>query len=69
MNESDERFIRQCNEYPRVAIGSCGEYDVKRPRAAVARMDLIRHVVDDNGYPAASFTDSMLNRKYSLNCR
>ncbi|EKH6496529.1 hypothetical protein O8Q80_001947 [Providencia rettgeri] len=52
MNESDERFIRLCNEYPRVSIGSCGEYDVKRPRAAVARMkDLIRHVVDDNGYP------------------
>jgi hypothetical protein len=28
MNESDERFIRLCNEYPRVAIGSCGDYDV-----------------------------------------
>jgi hypothetical protein len=43
MNESDERFIRLCNEYPRVAIGSCGDYDV-RPNLAVARMkDLIRH--------------------------
>lgn len=52
MNESDERFIRLCNEYPRVAIGSCGDYDVKRPNLAVARMkDLIRHVVDQHGQP------------------
>jgi len=54
MNESDDRFIRLCNEYPRVAIGSCGEYDVKRPNLAVARMkDLIRHVTDDYGQPIA----------------
>lgn len=52
MNESDERFIRLCHEYPRVAIGSCGEYDVKSPRKAVARMkDIIRHVVDRFGQP------------------
>lgn len=54
MNESDDRFIRLCHEYPRIAIGSCGEYDVRRPKASVARMkDLIRHVVDENGFPAA----------------
>lgn len=52
MNESDDRFIRLCREFPRVAIGSCGEYDVKYPTRAVARLkDIIRHVVDDNGYP------------------
>ncbi|ECX2216712.1 hypothetical protein AOZ22_21860 [Salmonella enterica subsp. enterica serovar Newport] len=52
MNESDERFIRLCNEYPRVAIGSCGDYDVKRPNLAVARMkDLIRHIIDVHGMP------------------
>ncbi|CNI23023.1 Uncharacterised protein [Yersinia intermedia] len=52
MNESDDRFIHLCNEYPRVAIGSCGEYDVKSPRKAVARMkDIIRHVVDAHGQP------------------
>lgn len=52
MNESDDRFIRLCNEYPRVAIGSCGEYDVSRPRKAVEKLkDVIRHVVDKNGYP------------------
>ncbi len=52
MNEPDERFIQLCNEFPRVAIGSMGEYDAKRPRRCVARLrDLIRHVVDENGYP------------------
>lgn len=52
MNESDDRFIRLCNEYPRVAIGSCGEYDVKSPRKAVLRLkDIIRHVVDEYGQP------------------
>ncbi|EFL6904712.1 hypothetical protein G9H81_004223 [Escherichia coli] len=52
MNESDERFIHLCNEFPRVAIGSCGDYDVKRPTLAVARMkDLIRHIVDEHGQP------------------
>ncbi|HCT4965296.1 TPA: hypothetical protein OTY97_000751 [Citrobacter koseri] len=52
MNEPDERFIRLCNEFPRVCIGSMGEYDSRRPRRCVARLrDLIRHVVDENGYP------------------
>lgn len=52
MNESDERFIHLCNEFPRVAIGSCGDYDVKRPTLAVARMkDLICHIVDEHGQP------------------
>lgn len=54
MNEPDERFVRLCNEYPRVAIGSCGDYDVKRPKEAIARLrDLIRHVVNDLGQPVA----------------
>ncbi|MBY4838543.1 hypothetical protein [Pantoea sp. DY-5] len=52
MNESDERFIRLCNEFPRVALGSMGEYDACRPKQCAARLrDLIRHVVDANGYP------------------
>lgn len=54
MNESDDRFIRLCHEYPRVAIGSCGEYDVKSPTKAVIRLkDIIRHVVDAYGQPIA----------------
>lgn len=55
MNESEERFIRLCNEYNRVAIGSCGEYDIsKNPSGCVLRVkDIIRHVVDKYGYPIA----------------
>ncbi|WP_425338796.1 hypothetical protein [Enterobacter roggenkampii] len=52
MNEPDERFFRLCREFPRVCIGSMGEYDAKRPRSCRAKLrDLIRHVVDINGYP------------------
>lgn len=52
MNESDDRFIRLCNEWPRVAIGSLGEYDVKIPTKAVQKLkDIIRHVVDKHGQP------------------
>lgn len=52
MNEPDERFIKLCAEYPRVCIGSMGEYDAKKPSLCRARLkDLIRHVVDENGYP------------------
>ncbi|MGI2101888.1 hypothetical protein ACRN9O_13935 [Shewanella oncorhynchi] len=54
MNESDERFIRLCKTYGRVAIGSCGEYDVKHPKRCVAKLkDVIRHVVTNEGYPIA----------------
>lgn len=52
MNESDERFIRLCHEFPRVALGSMGEYDASRPKECAARLrDLIRHIVDGSGYP------------------
>ncbi|TBM05669.1 hypothetical protein EYY87_08705 [Hafnia paralvei] len=52
MNEPDERFIRLCHEYPRVAIGSMGEYDAKKPRKCVMKLrDLLKNVVDENGYP------------------
>lgn len=52
MDESDERLIRLANEWPRVAIGSCGEYDVKRPTRCVQKLhDVLRHIVDENGHP------------------
>ncbi|HIH8281403.1 hypothetical protein [Escherichia coli] len=64
MNEPDERFIRLCNEFPRVAIGSMGEYDAKRPRTCRAKLrDLIKHVVDKNGYPISKLHGlRMLNK-------
>ncbi|NTY87800.1 hypothetical protein FCH33_13520 [Serratia fonticola] len=64
MNEPDERFIRLCHEYPRVAIGSMGEYDAKRPRSCRAKLRaLISKVVDKNGYPIAKLHGlRMLNK-------
>jgi len=54
MNESEARFIRLCRNHQKVAIGSCGEYDVKHPRRCVDRLkDVIRRAVDSNGYPIA----------------
>ena len=42
------------NEFPRVAIGSMGQYDAKRPKDCAAFLrDVIQHVVDDQGYPIA----------------
>lgn len=52
MNEPDERFIRLCHEWPRVCIGSMGEYDAKKPRMCRAKLrDLISNIVDESGYP------------------
>lgn len=52
MDESDERLIRLANKYPRVAIGSCGEYDVKYPKRCVQKLqDAIGGILDKNGYP------------------
>jgi hypothetical protein len=55
MNEPEQRFIDLCKKWPRVAIGSCGEYDItKNPSGCVLRCkDIIRHVVDQYGYPIA----------------
>lgn len=50
MNESDEWFIKLCNEYLCVVIGSCGDYDVKCLNFVVVRMkDLICYVIDEYG--------------------
>lgn len=52
MDESDERMIRLAKNWPRVAIGSCGDYDVKYPRRCVEKLkDVLKHIVDDKGYP------------------
>jgi hypothetical protein len=52
VNESVERLVRLATEYPRVAIGSSGEFDVSKPNAFLARMDaVLPHILDDEGYP------------------
>ena len=52
MDESDERLVTLANNYSRVAIGSCGDYDVKYPGKCVAKLkDALSHIVDSQGYP------------------
>lgn len=64
MDESDERLIRLAQEWPRVAIGSCGEYDVKYPTRCVEKLrDVLQHIVDDRGYPVTKLHGlRMLNK-------
>lgn len=51
-NESIERLERLAHEWPRVCLGSSGQYDVKRPAAFVARaQDAIVHILDEHGFP------------------
>ncbi|MFJ5503853.1 hypothetical protein ACIPUO_06535 [Pectobacterium carotovorum] len=64
MNEPDEKFFRLCRDFPRVAIGSMGEYDAKKPRSCRARLrDLISNIIDENGYPISKLHGlRMLNK-------
>ncbi len=53
-NESIDRLVRLCKTWPRVAIGSSGEYDVSSPLKYIERMkEVLRFVVDRQGYPIA----------------
>lgn len=52
MDESEVRLMKLAKKFPRVAIGSCGEYDVRKPNKCLDKLyDVIRHIVDKNGYP------------------
>jgi len=52
MDESDDRLVRLAKKYKRVAIGSCGEYDVKNAKACVMKLkSSISKIVDSNCYP------------------
>lgn len=51
-NESTERLVRLANEWPRVAIGSSGQYDSSRPRQLVEHMlSVLPKICDASGYP------------------
>lgn len=51
-NESVERLIMLANEWPTVAIGSSGEFDVSMPEKLIGRMaDVLPHICDKNGRP------------------
>lgn len=60
-NESFERLQRLAREWPRVAIGSSGEHDVKRPTAFVAHAQrAITYILDEHGFP--------ITRLHGLRC-
>ncbi len=64
-NESPERLERLASRWPRVAIGSSGEYDVRQPEKLVQRMRaVLPRIVDTNGYPMCKLHGlRMLNPK------
>lgn len=52
LDESPERLVRLASGYPRVALGSCGEYDVSSPKRCVARLrEVLPLICDERGYP------------------
>lgn len=52
INESIERFARLALEWPRVCIGSSGEYDVSKPKKFIGRAsEAIGAICDVNGRP------------------
>lgn len=51
-NESVERLVRLARTWPRVALGSSGEYDVSKPSKLVGRLrDVLSQIVTPEGYP------------------
>ena len=52
-NEGVERLIRLADEWPRVAIGSSGAFDVSRPRPFLVRArEALAAICHHDGYPA-----------------
>lgn len=64
-NESLTRLWRLAHTWPRVAIGSSGEYDVTRVSKLLARMDdALPQIVDSRGHPICKLHGlRMLNPK------
>lgn len=64
-NESIERLVRLAHEWPRVAIGSSGEFDVKNSISFVKHMrEALSHIVNPNGQPICKLHGlRMLNPK------
>lgn len=51
LNESLERLVRLAREWPRVALGSADEWDVKSPRKALERLAQALPAISDDGRP------------------
>lgn len=51
-NESPERLVRLAREYPRVCIGSSGEYDVQLVGKYLARVkSVLARICNEHGFP------------------
>lgn len=64
-NESPERLERLARTWPRVAIGSSGQFDVSRPKELLARMaDVLPRILTPTGHPICKLHGlRMLNPK------
>lgn len=52
VNESVERLVRLAHAWPRVCIGSSGDFDVSKPAAFLDRMTaVLPAILDSDGYP------------------
>ena len=65
MDESEERLYNLATNYPRVAIGSCAEYDVSSPSKCVAKLEeALQWIITAEGYPITKLHGlRMLNSK------
>jgi hypothetical protein len=64
LNESIDRLVRLAEGFPRVALGSCAEYDVARPSACLGRLyEVLPAIADAEGRPLVELHGlRMLNR-------
>ena len=65
LNESIERLVRLAEHWPRIALGSAAEYDVRTPGKCVDRLrDVLPHISDELGMPRVKLHGlRMLNPK------
>jgi len=47
LNESVDRLVRLADNWPRVALGSAAEFDVRRPRLCIARLEETLPAISD----------------------
>lgn len=50
-NEPIDRLVMLAADFPRVALGSCAEWDVKHVRRALGRITVALTAISDNGTP------------------